>query len=47
MKLSDILILKFNLAENRLVDLVSAGKIEFHKILNYQKMIIERVKEEE
>ena len=36
--------LKFNLAENKLCSLIEANKIEFHKVLAYQNMIIERNK---
>lgn len=43
--MQDILTLKFNLAENKLVSLIEANNIEFHKVLIYQKLIIDRNKE--
>lgn len=40
MKLSEILNLKYNMAKYGLCSIVEAGKLEFHKVLMYQELIL-------
>ena len=41
MELKMIMTLKFNMAKLQMCSLIEAGKLEFHKALIYQDMLIE------